>query len=223
MAVGLSTLLDYQRLAMLVAAVEDTRTVPGDVVEFGSYRGGSAAVLGQALANDSKRLHLFDSFQGLPDPTAHDNYHHKGDFSDTTADLVARGLSALSIPAELHVGYFSETLTQMPRMQIALAHVDVDLYESVKACLEFCVPQMSPGGILVIDDYGEPTCHGARKAADEFFSRRPEKPELLSRPAYGVRIGDANGGLFQRLRRRAGWLSALPIVGEALYARSEAR
>jgi hypothetical protein len=71
---GLETLLDYQRLSLLSAAVRHCKKLKGEFIELGTYRGGSAAVIGQLLRGSGKRLHLCDSFCGLPTPSAADNH-----------------------------------------------------------------------------------------------------------------------------------------------------
>jgi O-methyltransferase len=216
-AVGLETLLDYQRLAILAAAVRTCLRLPGDMIELGSYRGGSAAVIGQVLEGTDKTLHILDTFEGLPAPSVHDNYHLQGDFADTCAEDVRRGVRLLSIPVEVHVGLFDETLPLLSNRLFSFAHIDVDLYDSIKQCLEFCYPRMLHRGIIIIDDYGAPTCLGAKKAVDEFFLDRLEKPVLTSKPACAVCMGSKGTGLADLLRRRAGWISAFPFIGPALY------
>jgi O-methyltransferase len=47
-------------------------------------------------------------------------------------------------------------------------HVDVDLYEPTRACLEYFYPRMAAGGIILCDDYGTPAFPGARRAWLEF-------------------------------------------------------
>src|SRR5829696_4143343 len=65
LSAGLSTLLDYQRLSFLLAAVKATKALPGDIIEFGTFQGGSAGVILQSL-DSSKTLHVCDSFEGTP-------------------------------------------------------------------------------------------------------------------------------------------------------------
>jgi O-methyltransferase len=214
---GLETLLDYQRLSLLRAAVRCCRNLEGEFIEFGTYRGGSAAVIGQELRRSDKVLHLCDSFKGLPPPSAPDNYHTEGDFDETSEARVVSGLRSLGVHAQTHVGFFHETLPHLSNCRFALAHIDVDLYESVNQCLTFCYPRMTPGGIIILDDYGSPTCMGAKTAVDEFFADRLETVVLLSQPAHGVWIGTSRTDLLRVLCRRAGWISAMPVLGEALY------
>jgi O-methyltransferase len=67
----------------------------------------------------------------------------------------------------------------MEDSRLAFAHVDVDIYQSVLDCCRFIMPRMLRGGFVVFDDYGFPSCPGARQAVDGFFRDRPERPLML--------------------------------------------
>ncbi len=54
--------------------------------------------------------------------------------------------------------------------EIAILHIDADLYESVKLCLEKFYDSVQPGGYIVLDDYGD--WEGCRIATDEFLKKR---------------------------------------------------
>src|SRR5206468_2009973 len=79
-----------------------------------------------------------------------------------------------------HQGLIPVTFSDLNEESIAFAHVDVDLYSSVMSCCEFIYPRLSLGGCMVFDDYGYPTCPGARQAVDEFFIEKPEVPLVLA-------------------------------------------
>jgi O-methyltransferase len=215
---GLETLLDYQRLAMLSAAVQITRDIPGDVIEFGSFRGGSAGVILQQLPTN-KTLHVCDSFEGMPNVSVKDNFHQEGDFADTGLDRVRAGLSKLGQNFAIHAGFFSETIPEMekdPSLKFSLVHVDADLYESIKECLEFSYPLMRKGAVMIFDDYAAPSCLGAKEAVDEFFDDKPEKVVPLSAPAWGCIIG--GGDAFRELVSYCGVPAKLPWVRESVFA-----
>jgi O-methyltransferase len=188
---GLSTLIDFQRLQCLRRAAKKCRALPGDFIEFGCYKGGSAGVIGLQLVGTNKTLR--DSFQGMPETSVFDNFHKPGDFGDTSEQAVRSGLSLLGVPFEIHTGPFSNTTHTIGNLQLAFAHIDTDLYASVKESLHFCYQHMTAQGIIIFDDYGAPTCQGAKRAVDEFFVHKTEKPEELSAESWGVWLGHRSG------------------------------
>ncbi len=216
---GLETLLCYRRLAMLVAAAEHGANLEGSAVEFGTFRGGSAGVLAQVLKPTGKILHVLDSFEGLPPPTDRDNYHKTGDFNDTAFEVVRDGLLKISSAVRVHRGYFDVTLDAIREERFCVAHIDVDLYESVRECLEFTYPRMAPGGIILLDDYGARTCLGAKAATDEFLATRPERIHHLTGAQHGIWVGRPGDDLFDYLRRRSGWTGNLPVLGAKMFRR----
>jgi O-methyltransferase len=161
-----------------VSSIERER-VHGVVVECGVAAGGSAAVLGMALdrrASD-RLLYLFDTFEGLPAPSASDpDYENAvkwtGQCRGTLEDVQALFASLRMRTDRLRFvqGLFQETLPTTPIGPIALAHLDGDWYESTLTCLAAVWPKLSVGGILQLDDYG--TWQGCRAATDEFFAER---------------------------------------------------
>ena len=167
--------------------------VPGDLVECGVWRGGSAGLMGLALKkfdpHHQRRLHLFDSFEGLPQPGLEDGTaaaEYSGGVN--SGDLVSihqceAGLTEvrnfifheLGLPEELvviHQGWFQNTIPQLGTNpgQIALLRLDGDWYESTKVCLDHLYDRVPAGGIIVLDDY---YCwEGCKKATDEFCAAR---------------------------------------------------
>jgi O-methyltransferase len=221
MDAGLVTLLDYQRLAMLSAAVRNTWKIPGDAIEFGTFQGGSAGVILQEL-DPSKKLHVCDSFEGMPDVSDNDNFHKKGDFRETGADRVRAGLSKLGNNFEMHVGFFSDTIPAMSAdasLKFSFAHIDADLYDSILEALEFIYPRTSAGAVIIFDDYGAPTCLGAKKAVDEFFADKKEDIVHLTGPQYGCIIGGGNA--FRILTGQMGLVCRMPAIAKNIFFSKE--
>jgi len=187
---NLVTLLDDDRLRSISAAMQDCLSLEGDVVECGSYKGGSAGIIAQVMRGTGKTLHVCDSFCGLPEESAHDNYYRQGWMGDTNAETVRRGLSLLDCAGftRVHAGFFSDTFPQLSLDKVCFAHIDVDIYQSAKECLEFLYPKMVAGGIMIFDDYDWHHCLGNRKAIDDFFADKPETPEPFCNCAWHVRI-----------------------------------
>lgn len=174
------TLVSPERCWMLLHLMRHALALSGDFAEFGVFRGGTALLAAKVLreANDRRALHLFDSFAGMP-VTSEGEPFAKGDFAQTSETAVR----ALVAPAEanvaFHVGFIPDTFKGLELPRLAFAHVDVDLYQSVLDCVEFVYPRLVPGGILVFDDYGFPSCTRAREATDKAFATRREKPIYL--------------------------------------------
>ena len=171
--VGL-TCLCPTRLQFLYYAINSTSTLRGEIWECGTYRGGSAMCMkGQLIEEGSARvLRLFDTFEGMPVSGEWDT-HAVGTFSETSKG----GIYALFEGLEgvlIHPGIMPATFAGLEETRISLAHIDVDQYESVHACLAFVYPRMEEGGYLVLDDYNCPGCPGAKRAVDEFFADKPE-------------------------------------------------
>ena len=101
-----------------------------------------------------------------------------GDFSDTSSEEVP-SLVGQEDWILYHKGLIPDTFNGLENAGIALSHIDVDIYASVLDCCQFLYPRTVPGGFIIFDDYGFPSCPGARAAVDEFFRDRPEVPLVL--------------------------------------------
>jgi O-methyltransferase len=165
----------------------ERRRIPGCLVECGVWNGGSAGITAVAL-RDSREVWLFDSWDGLPEPGDIDTSvtgirREKGWDLGSIEEVERLFFHKLSIDqSRVHIvkGWFEETLPIHRRKigTIALLHLDGDWYESTKRCLEELYDQVSPGGYIVIDDYGY--WMGCRKAVDEFVERRQLDVKLLT-------------------------------------------
>jgi hypothetical protein len=149
------------------------RRIEGDFAEFGVYRGGSAKLIA-ALKGD-KRLHLFDTFTGLPEVRPDVDVHKTSDFDDTSLQSVQKYLSAYS-NIVFYPGFFPDSAEPLAKTQtrFAFVHLDVDIYESTRAGLEFFYPRMVRGGVILSHDYRNLGCPGVRRAYEEFFRDKPE-------------------------------------------------
>ena len=169
------TLVDPVRCYMLYQFALQAARLDGDVAEIGVYKGGTARLLGMALAGTRKTVHCFDTFEGMPSTDPGKDAHQKGDFSDTSLASVMRNLAGLQNVA-FYAGFFPATAPPVASRKFSLAHIDVDIYRSVLDCCEFFYPRMVPGGMMVFDDYGFETCPGAKQGVDEFFRDTRERP-----------------------------------------------
>uniref|UniRef100_UPI003D815E33 TylF/MycF/NovP-related O-methyltransferase n=1 Tax=Trichloromonas sp. TaxID=3069249 RepID=UPI003D815E33 len=125
-----------------------------------------------------KPLRLFDTFSGMPETDTVKDFHNKGDFSNTNLTAVKKVVGERSF-VKYEPGFIPDTFASHESAQICFAHIDVDIYQSVMDCCDFIFPRLVEGGFMVFDDYGFPTCPGARQAVDEYFSSQGAVPICL--------------------------------------------
>lgn len=174
------TLVTIDSCYILHTLLNQALAIEGDVWECGVYRGGTAALFANTIAESgaAKKLYLFDTFTGMPATDETRDLHKKGDFSDTSAETVLAYINSPNV-AVLRKGYIPDTFSGLESHRIAFAHIDLDIYKSVNDSLNFIWPRLSIGGFIVIDDYGFPSCPGARQAVDEFFAKTYVRPLCL--------------------------------------------
>lgn len=164
-------LLSDHEAHQLVRLVRSTAKVPGDLAEVGTYRGVSAKLIAEARGTTPKTLHLFDTFEGLPELQDIDrSVFYEGQYQADLHD-VADYLGAYPHIA-LYAGVFPKTAGPIEQKKFSFVHLDVDLYESTKEALEFFYPRMTQGGVIVSHDYI--VTPGATKAVQEFMADKPE-------------------------------------------------
>lgn len=196
------TLVGSGGLEVTYQAVEelDEKGIGGDIIELGVARGGCAALMGKVMFEpggsvNARRLWLFDSFEGLPEPTKEDfgstggreTGDHirplpKGSCLGTLEEVENLIYQQNRFPRDrviLVKGWFQDTVPEYASRigKVALLRIDGDWYESTKACLEGLFDLVVPDGTVIIDDYQ--TCHGCRKAVDEFLSGRQLSVEMM--------------------------------------------
>lgn len=161
----MTSLLGTESLNVIAGILRELGNVPGDIVELGVYRGGCSALMARTLPG--RRLHLFDTFTGLPpcDPAVDGNSTalEVGRFAVSAEEVLA------SLPggtdAVCHVGEFPATCpaTLAP---IAFAHLDCDLYWPTLHALRLFYPVLSPGGAIVCDDASNGCTPGVLRALE---------------------------------------------------------
>jgi O-methyltransferase len=156
--------------------------VPGDFAETGVWRGGVTILMRAILASlgdGDRRVWVADSFEGLPVPDAE---HYPAD-----AGLDWSGVGVLKVGADavrnnfdrygllddrvrFLEGWFCDTLPGAPIEALAVLRLDGDLYQSTMDALVALEPKVSPGGFVIVDDYGGwPSC---RAAVDDYRAQR---------------------------------------------------
>jgi hypothetical protein len=179
---------------VIFSQLEQTQDVDGDVAECGVWRGRTLVPIALWLQQHSIRKHVFgfDSFSGFPDDAIAvdlamegEPYQYKshGAFADTSLEFLIQKLARLGVAemVTLEPGLFSDSLPRHGDRRFSFVHLDCDIYQSYKECLEFFYPRMSPGGVVLFDEYNDPAWPGCNRAVDEFLSGKPVRLEMIER------------------------------------------
>ena len=185
-----TTMIGLARLTNLQGCVETILKddVPGDLIEAGVWRGG-AAIFMRALLDlhdaTERLVWAADSFAGLPppDPATYPadegDPHHEVGFLAVPLEQVRRNFSRYEIPTtgvRFVEGWFRDTLPRLRGHQWSLIRLDGDMYESTMIGLESLYSDISPGGFVVVDDYG--AVPGCKRAVDDFREHNGIQDEL---------------------------------------------
>jgi O-methyltransferase len=151
--------------AEIYQTVKACEKLPGDMAEVGVFRGGTAAIM---LAASKKRLHLFDTFEGLPHG---EDDLEKGEWAGSLTEVkdnLARWLDRI----EWYPGLFPNSAPRDSNLSFSFVHLDLDLYSSTSAALQWFWPRMVPGAVILSHDY--PTLDGVVRAFHEFFDSKAQ-------------------------------------------------
>lgn len=157
------TLVDLYRCWELWHLLGQTRHLGGDVLEVGTWRGGTGCLLGRRAAQLGLPATIFlcDTFAGVVKTGAADSYRG-GEHADTSIPVVEECATRLGL-ANLSIlrGVFPEdTGARIADRRFRLCHIDVDVYQSGKDVLEWVWPRMEIGGVVVFDDFGFASTRG---------------------------------------------------------------
>jgi hypothetical protein len=171
--------------------------IPGDFVECGVWRGGHSILAKKIFQNmgSKKRVLMFDTFEGMVEPTDEDVATGTGqpamsryastlvggrsDWCHSPLDDVWENCRALDLDmsgVDLIKGDVMETLSNPQNLpdHISVLRLDTDWYQSTRRELEVLYPVLSAKGVLIIDDYGH--WDGSRKAVDDYFATVGDAP-----------------------------------------------
>ena len=175
--------------------------VPGDVVDVGCNAGDSTIVMQRVIGTlaPEKKVHAYDSFEGLPELTENDSkdgVYGKG-YMAAGLDLFTRKFDQLGLERpRVHKGWFEDTIPSELPDRISFALIDGDLYESTRHVLPHLYARMAPGAIGMVAVYydegvfprkglsGGYRSPGVKRATDEFFKDKPEKVHVLYANEY---------------------------------------
>jgi predicted O-methyltransferase YrrM len=178
-------LMEPTEACQLMLALSAVSKISGDMAEVGAFRGGSARLL--AWVAPQRTLHLFDTFEGLPEPGEKDSkLFYRGQYRASETEL-REYLDGCNV--RIYKGLFPGTASTIANQSFAFVHLDADLYRSIMDGLEFFYPRMEKGGIILAHDFA-PRHEGVYRAFQEFFRERPEPViELTGSQAIIVKLG----------------------------------
>lgn len=182
---------------ILFEMIERTKHLGGALADVGVYRGCSTLGMGLYLEQKGikKTIYGFDSFEGFPKEANEDialggvtseerlNDHFEG----TSLRVVQHKIEKFGLKNIVLIpGYFDKVFATLAatELRFCFVHLDVNLYDSYRLCLEFFYPRMVSGGIILLDEYNDLDWPGCNKAADEFVLGKPEKWCMVQRDHY---------------------------------------
>jgi len=194
----------------IVGGLAKSRNIAGDICEFGVAQGETSALIGNEIRSGPKNLHLFDSFEGLPEPTEQDQLKddifslgsmeaYAGKMS-CPEDMVLARLNAISFPSDrfvVHKGFIDRVLardTNVPA-KVSFAYVDFDFHDPIKLTLEYLHRTASIGATIIVDDY-DFFSTGVKTAVDAFV--RDKNSDAI---AYDCFVPDNRYGAFAVLTK----------------------
>jgi len=194
----------HHLIGLLSSVIEER--VPGDVVELGCFNGSSSLYVRAVLdlLKCDRQFHVYDSWQGVPEPTSQDEFppyqFQKGEIASTRENFEKtfeeRGLK---LPI-IHSGWFADIPDAEYPDHISFAFMDGDLYQSMLDGWRKVYAKLSPGGVVLLDDYGMLRTPGVETACDDFLADKPERVQQCPAPyqAY-CKPGFTGGGFLVKL------------------------
>ena len=181
------TLWEPNKVRTVHTLVLGTEGIPGDIVELGVFCGGGTLLIAEMLRSLSspRKIIGIDSFQGLPPESpqdAKDNgevYYVEGKFKEESnyarASFIMKFFGVKEY-VKLIKGFFDDVLPDFvqPEDRYSLVIIDPDQYKGTMDALTAFYDHVSPGGVILIDDYYSKAAVGVAKAVDEFLADKPE-------------------------------------------------
>ena len=177
----------YDRKYLLSQLVKLTEHLDGDIAECGVYEGASSLLMFNQIKDTNKKLHLFDSFEGLSTPNSIDaSYWVKGDLS--ISEQTVRNNLPKSENILYYKGWIPDKFNMVKDVKFSFVHLDVDLFQPTYDSLEFFYLKMVVGGIILCDDYGFDSCPGAKKALDKFLVNKEKIINIPTGQAFIIKM-----------------------------------
>lgn len=148
----------------------------GHIIEYGSYACGNAIFMATIAREIDANIKVYalDSFEGMPASDWDIDYHTAGDFGDVDLNEIKSYVKKIGLTnIEFVKGYFEDTEYILKQIKnISLAHIDCDIYSSVKFSYESVMPYVVNEGYIIFDDPLASSCLGANEVVEEIVIRQ---------------------------------------------------
>lgn len=167
------------RFLFVYESLKSVAGIQGDIIELGSWRGANLVWLAkcQVAFGGGKKVHCFDSFEGLTEFSVNDELSETGEYAELknkyrgSFEELTQIIKLYDLNIEIHKGYIEETVPKWAKLNnsISFIYFDADLYSPAKTTLEYLAPKLTLGGVMLFDEYGTESWKGETKAVNEFL------------------------------------------------------
>lgn len=190
------------RFLYIYDVFREVENVPGDIAEFGSWKGDNIIFLSKLLEiyqpSSAKRTHCFEGFEGLQTFHEKDGTQagvegkYKGNY-DALIDIIK--LYSLDCRITIHKGLIQDTvpafINEEPSTMFSFLYFDADLYEPAKIMLDNFAQKLSVGGVILFDEWNFPDWPGETRAVSEFLAANDNfeqlQPQTTRQPSLLLR------------------------------------
>lgn len=168
--------LSVPRVMSIYGAIGEI-SLDGDYAEFGVFRGNAARLI-LALMTGERKLHLFDSFEGLPEDWTHAK--KAGAFKLAEGEVPRFNPKRTTV----HKGWFKDTVPgfgQSTTAPLSFIHMDADLYSSTIDVMFNINHLIVPGTIILFDEYAMGESDDEHRALLEWAEKFGREFEYLWR------------------------------------------
>ena len=193
----ISDMVYETHIRSILMALEKTKSIDGEVVEFGCNIGTTSLFIQRflTLTKSEKKFYVYDSFEGLPDLIEQDKKLNneegrfkKGSCSTSKEIFINNFLEAGLNQPIITQGWFGKISEVDIPDKISFAFFDGDFYSSIIDSFVRVYDKVQPGGIICIHDYQWNELPGVEKACNDFLKGKPEDGEIINEFNLGILV-----------------------------------
>jgi hypothetical protein len=166
----------HWNLQTVVWAVQQARSVKGDLVELGVFKGHTTLFTAEYLGFETwdKTWSLYDTFEGIPADQIDPGWEqgNQAAYGGTFSYEEVRDRFAAFPNIKVIKGRVPEVLAEDCPEAISFIHMDLNNTIAEVQALDALYDRLSPGGVIVFDDYGWAVARRQREAEDKWMADR---------------------------------------------------